>query len=981
MQINEDGLFVGLITSPNPADFTNNFNYIKKIFGAYKESLNNYNNKLDREYYKPLIYSIFGHYDFAVLSLVDDFVFGRLKFKPYSEMLLKEQDVVCDNFNYQVLNCIQVKGDGGDHIRNVMDSAGGYEFVSISALKIRSSLLIGTGDDMIQLIKKAVHRQMGDWVGKGIGYLLLETKSWHEMQLIIFGNNVNDMGNALVRVRELCCNAIEDGDTNKLLLQSLLNHRYEKEPGAPMCNMVSMKRHIHLFSSSYSYLGSKVFEVDGKPDTGRYNWKTFVKFYIKPGKLANVWQGIKNEFERNPGNDPEPVKANFIYGSGDFDFQGVDFDKYYHGVMKSDSYIKQIEPHIRRTKATAMVEVTEADILNVGANGVTGSAVNDGNDGSPVEPIYDFSIRPFLKKEIALDIKRFARIHDDLRKSRVDKAVANRIIKMFINYNDGVLDTNLYVYFIELSPIVNAVEKFINQLETNWHHYSIQEVQVRLNDYATIFEKAYKNKIQHSLRTVDLTDFNLEYNGGIQQIVSAYDYIFKLFRYHVGFYGGLYKCVAANETTDNPYACVAYVSNEPGIFSDKLSLHLNYAHVAQPEMLVATIFKETLNVLLQRIKWDFIYRTDELADETTYDASLPYVDEVSDYFFEQNVQNNSLQVEEVDETYRYAYFMEILKSEPKRLTAAVQKKVLNCLLKQQWDEIEKINCAEYILLMNQSFFEYFTYDYLNFVLYYKKNTAHYLFWFWNLAFQEGESYNRNGTLNEDAFVRKLARCIFLLNICNLGGEGAQSEYWNPIKKYPVAQRLFEQHWQPLNRYIDFLLNDQQCQLFDALMRFSDIKRYNNVLLDNIINNREQISNDDSSSEYLDCLDGEKHYTGIITKIREAADSGRECDAMIHFFQAYLHRIRQLTETGSGTATEDREQCDIITRNYKEVTVPQLGYKDMNHVYFDPLGGLFIVGNARNRYFVLRNTLLKVIVHFSYRFKMQQVRQLEALNPK
>ena len=60
------------------------------------------------------------------------------------------------------------------------------------------------------------------------------------------------------------------------------------------------------------------------------------------------------------------------------------------------------------------------------------------------------------------------------------------------------------------------------------------------------FEQAYYNRFHHNSRILNIADLNLEYNGGIQQLISAYDTAYKT----------ILKKLISNEAYDN---CV-YVS-------------------------------------------------------------------------------------------------------------------------------------------------------------------------------------------------------------------------------------------------------------------------------------------------------------------------------------------------------------------------------------------------------------------------------------
>jgi hypothetical protein len=84
----------------------------------------------------------------------------------------------------------------------------------------------------------------------------------------------------------------------------------------------------------------------------------------------------------------------------------------------------------------------------------------------------------------------------------------------------------------------------------------------------------------------EITDFNIDFNGGIQQLLLAYDSAYKSLTSLLG---------------EGIGRSMAYVSGHSNIESDILSVRLNYFHLYQPEFFAAAATHEAANHFFNRI--------------------------------------------------------------------------------------------------------------------------------------------------------------------------------------------------------------------------------------------------------------------------------------------------------------------------------------------------------------------------------------------
>ena len=977
MKIDQNGVFIGLVNLPMTQEDDFIEKYISNIFKLYRENLaRNTGTKLKKELYKPIPYVLFGNFDLGILSLVDDNLFGFQKFKPNSEILnnLEGFKDTSYDFNYQVINCYKCyHGEPKNSLINLFnelflkENKNGYKypFISITTLKIKNSLLIGCGSEMTQLINKTIdtclnddYKDLNKKNTRKIKYLVLETNSWHELVVILLADNVDVLTNKLEKITELnnfdlykCDPIIHDN----LIKRTLIHQKSNSQ------NITK-----NLFSASYSYLGVNYNLLKNRSQLEKLNPSKVnlsLKWFVKPAYRDEIISAVNQYIDLVKIKDVKNEKTSIIFGNGDIEF---DFFNDYRKVLKYYAFMinsshSQNQKHIeianiiketrRKTNSTPKLSIKPTSkIKNFTTDNIQKAPLN-----------FDIFqeknvLRKFINTKFIIPKNKIIIVDTKLCECNISKSIRQRIFKMINNYNNGIEDSILYIYFIDLKPIVEEVIEFINYIKDS--ELDSHEVHSKLNTFADIFDRAYRNRIHHSNRTLELTDFSLEFNGGIQQIISSYDSVFKLFRDSI-------KYNNRNELRSNSSPYIAYVSGEPGIFSSINFVQLNIFHLIQPEGFISTIYKEAINH----------YNSLNGFDHQIIKRAFHFVN-----------SHNELGIIQIinDECKKYSYdptlnieFVSNLKIKlfnclNNHFGSAFTKHIELELVKFITDSNKIISQNDlvlelsYIGLINDSMYDYFLMDQLNLINFYLLDLKLYSKWFWIQYLQEPLTYNNDGTLNEDKLCKAMLRMHFTSKLISNIKNKDLLDYFNLtnidtfelIKNDQKLNQYYLRHKKSMTLFVDILFNKEiefvsffnfSCFDIEYLMSFINIASTTipcRAIKDKYIN------------LFNELLIKESHYniSNIIFEHRIKSYSYFE---LIGLFQAYLSIIAKNINNNHFFANRNRFNGQIYSM-----------VECNSGIYIDPHGGLFITKKFRSKYFILQTILHKIIIHYSYQNKIK-----------
>ena len=599
----------------------------------YANQLKTYNDLL----YSPRAYCVLGTWDIAVISLVDDFEFGVRTFQSFSS-IAKPNDAKPEqherkthgtqDFSYQVVTGLSPVFNYGNekkpmglgslesfwkkHIAGSKRKAGTagsrakpLPLIGVCSLKINPALIIGSSvdsyKDIIVSITSSCSRLIVEKaIPKGsIEVLVLETLSWNEVEIVLFSDSYVSITEIIHGIKELRVRDIEiPGAEYKTPIPegiegSLLKKYTDKNEQADV-NKINAS---HLFVKSVETLGfdfeildevrrnpglsikQRLETVEKILEQWGISFQDSVRFvqrwFVKPGHLQDL-RNIINQY------CPEYTDHDFItVGNSDYSLTPKEVRS--NGDLKktklSSRYLVrhiltsieiEIEAHIHQIVTIPEVEFTSVKDETTVQNEHTRIHRN-------------LCTMQFSQNEINA-------VSSKLRALTVSKIISGKFLNTLSTYNEGIADSALYGYFIELAPFLRTAISTIDQcyrehLDGDYCNETLISLQYKLHTMSEAFQRAFQNRMQQSHKMLEISDYNLEFKGGVQQLVSAFDAVYKLYC--------LQLCLPEG---------FAYIKSAPGITSRQFSVRLNFHHIYQPEIFFIVIGKEVSNFLIYDFK-------------------------------------------------------------------------------------------------------------------------------------------------------------------------------------------------------------------------------------------------------------------------------------------------------------------------------------------------------------------------------------------
>lgn len=599
----EYGLFLSYVTLPSFGKEKDFLKYeVENLFDCYKQSVidnltstkeaSDEATQIFNDYmYKPGAYCLFGNFDLAIFSLVDDFGFAIRTFHPFNsiiqERLLKDRvegktDYEGQNYSYHVISGVIPDLryiDSAEH--SILDKAQAtfladinqkLPFIGITSFKINNAFLLGGGGDLIDLILKKLKEVLSktDEVEGNLEFLILHSFSWHEITIVCFSNNYAKITRKVLEVRNLVLEDLLSVDRKickKVYFDSLITDFLADK--YKLSNFEKHKR-MHLFVHSDTVFGYALefitHEKEYKPIVPSFDGQSlFTRFSIKPGHLdaflVGLKKGITDSMAASIG------KSTITSGRSDLGLEIKNDLIVNFRTLKQ--HIKANNLHHHLTNVSTVLEF-DPEVKGVEA------------------PKFDLSEYYFFHDHLSkfsFSLDEISEIGADLRVLRVSKIVCEKIINMFIVFNDGIHDPILFGYYLELKPFLIEVKAIIKKLTSRLDE-PVADFIWQLDEIAKLFEYGYKNRFSQSHLMSEITDFNIEFNGGIQQLLSAYD--------------GAYKCLTSFFGEKGTGKSIAYASGNTNTVSTTLGFELNYFHLYQPEFFATAVTHEAANFYLSR---------------------------------------------------------------------------------------------------------------------------------------------------------------------------------------------------------------------------------------------------------------------------------------------------------------------------------------------------------------------------------------------
>lgn len=555
------GILISLVSAPS-ANTQEYENFYNELFANYRNGLKKqtiYNGKLISEsLYNPIHYYLLGSFNILSVNYIDNFHFGNFNFGPHAKHLNADA-FEYDMFNYQITNGSKVEILGDQ--MSLSDIGEKYNFTALIKLKINSELILNNNVSVIEGIKDLIKTKI---LGNDSTKIILsESFSWHELTVNCFSENISNLFKIVKELRKF--------------KHTDLDEKYISNSYVFKCNDRTTKESVsHIFADTKSFYGFKKGAGIGK-DEDNINFRTH--FHIHTGHFNKVNRIIKDILKVDELSfDCMPGKNDFCLSLNYKDFFNF-INEIINGNMKK---AEELSKHIRSIQTVVYesidVEYDEADYLTK----------------MHQENIYE---------KIAYSRKEIRAVSETAQRLKLPKNLRRRLLGLLVNFNNAIKDRNLYLYHLEIYPLVKNIIERLNQVSSPSSYelkgktiHNIRSIAYQtefLDSQINLFKTAFQNRYQESKKLDEDTDIKMEFNGGVHQIISTYDLIYKLIDETIAI--NFEKGISDNLPT------ATFGSVYPGITSMSNRVNINYFHLFQPEFFLSVVFKEASNYYFEKV--------------------------------------------------------------------------------------------------------------------------------------------------------------------------------------------------------------------------------------------------------------------------------------------------------------------------------------------------------------------------------------------
>lgn len=651
------GVHVIFSTIPNQKDSNFEEDVEKHYFENYRKDVKS---DLDKPYlYKPLKFYMLGDYDVCYLSLINNFKFSHRLFEPKSQ----SPDRVYNSHTFQSYSGYALNQE--KHLVDLFSLDIEKEhpisyFVGIIHLKLNNGLYIGNGLAFIEKVNLFLTKKLGIL---NVPFVLNQTFTWFELSLVVFINDPKILSQILFELRQYkfedLINEFKDEDNiidlkkDSLYYEILENDKVENSVnGKTEEALLKENKEIEdkifktsLFADTNSHFGINErlinnhftddncsesnktvdeYVVKFIEDAKKINLKTEIEWQVKPGHVKQIVDLlIEHPFlgeyfsqsdirtsEVNTSSESKKVKTNMVLGKCDYLIQENNTSILSNFHLIRDLHFKRKEKcdffkHARKVRTYIFLETEQVNSISSGNN----------------EPI---SWERTLSK-LAVSSGDFSTCDDNLKSLKVSRQLRTKILKIFSNYNNGILDPILFPYFLDFKVFIDNLKELIEYyyLKSKKEIFPLQILEIDLNKHISTFEEGYIVRFLNGYQFENISDFDLDFNNSIQQLLSSYGTM--IYEYGRLFYKDKYYPILQLNDTDT--------------VSDYLAIHYFGHHLTSPEFIFASLTKEILN----HVKFDNDDYKKLLED---YEKTLPSIKaDINESYFDEMIENNLISID------------------------------------------------------------------------------------------------------------------------------------------------------------------------------------------------------------------------------------------------------------------------------------------------------------------------------------------------
>ena len=917
---NEVGLFIGLLSYPFKLDGRKFYkDNIVNFFETHREFLHKYDDcsgKIidDELLYKPAGYRLFGTQGLAILSLVDDYsFFTRVFNKNHIQTILLKKNTGSEDdttirekdeefhFNSIVTSGV-METDDNDTIKDkakksfLLKGEKKHTFLGIIRLKIDSRVLTYASGEIdiskqgiavTRDIQKAINKKNNDlkekrYVSNDLEYICVDCFDNDEMTVIAFANDLLSLYNFLGEIRSLKCNDIEQdyiingnncNDRKHVFASALLCFGYDIEK-EEKSGSIKDNNNLEGF-----YINCLIESKTGHRDS---LFRYLEKMRDSIGEFKDLFE---NGIQTNITGGCNIVAKVQLKKIGELEkFCAEDPEFFYH---------------------TRKVKISLPDIYNI-ENRMKSFIMFDSNN----------SIRHVSELATVLNALR-----KELKTLGVSKALRDRAMALFELYDNACRNPLQQLYMGELEDALKQFLDLTKELSNDLSE-SLYTIEDTLNNNITSIEYAIYDRLHHQ----KYNQAPLEYNGGIQQYLTAFDYAYK-------------KIVSALGKNEKVYVTITGAERASSV---RNLLRLNINHIVYPELFAYAVWKEASNYALDALKdvWE------EVSNDLKKNVSK---------------ENANKAKEEIKICRVLRRWNSILDNKESRILDNIKYQLQH---DQRFDQSNPVHNYIYNQVSTEML-SYFVQDVivLHFTFLYKYE----LMWHTYLKsmLQTTICYYRINKIDKRYLIYTLLRLFMVYRYYCKEENGNLDNFISDQKNQPFDATLGEAWVECFQKTLDI-----SEIIFDVIEEeeFSELCNIQTVKVECFIGGEEGEQNEDviekrkkKSDEYK-----EKMLEGIVI-VPDSKKNEDPVNFLICLLNAYLEAVRDLdyynkkslcTVKSVTRKIEDGSILDLSELQLTDELKAELSNR-MSNILADPTGGFFTrTAETRQKYFTYRTVLYR-----------------------
>ena len=401
-----------------------------------------------RSMYRPRPYALFGRFDLALISLVDDHDFSARVLRPFTHFAASGRKPYSEAYSYKVIVGPTPRfGREGDILTLAQDTfldEDNWPLLGISQLKLNNTILVGTGATFLRAVITYI-KTIGQALERhhDCRIVILESYSWHELTLLVFSRQYSAITDLLLRLRESSIR-----DVLKELPSSKATPLGRLLDDSSLLSSIFKRRSMnvrdqHVFVNTETALGfdfrlvANASHRIGSQISDKDSLELFSRWFIKPGHLKSVFENLSGS---------EPADALLSIGHGDLWFPVSPASNSVAGTTRTRDTLRSfmtqgagrvLRNHVLRRYTLPAVTRALAEL----PGHVSRTHVN------VVHKLNRLRFRVETLKQLRKDLQRLG----------VPKILSLKLLNVFTNFNDGILDRGLYASFVELRPFLESV--------------------------------------------------------------------------------------------------------------------------------------------------------------------------------------------------------------------------------------------------------------------------------------------------------------------------------------------------------------------------------------------------------------------------------------------------------------------------------------------------------------------------------------------